>query len=65
MLGNTSSLHIVRAGSDITYSSLKVIGNRILNAFRGSIKEFKLANHKAPVVDSIDAYFLTRILHQE
>lgn len=65
MLGNESKLHIVRAGSDITYSSLKVIGNRILDSFRGIIKEFKLARHKSPVVDSIDAYFLTKILQQE
>jgi predicted Zn-dependent protease len=65
MLGNTSLLLIVRAGSDITYSSLKVIGSRILSSFRGVIKEFKLARHNAPVVDSIDAYFLTKILHQE
>jgi predicted Zn-dependent protease len=65
MLGNTSTLHIVRAGSDITYSSLKVIGNRILDSFRGRIKEFKLERLKAPVVDSIDAYFLTKILHQQ
>ncbi len=65
MLENTSVLHIVRAGSDITYSSLKVIGNRILDAFRGTIQEFKLTRHKAPVVDSIDAYFLTKVLDQE
>jgi predicted Zn-dependent protease len=65
MLGNTSVLQIVRAGSDITYSSLKVIGNQILDAFRGTIKEFKLARHKTPVMGSIDAYFLTKILHQE
>ena len=65
MVGDTSLLHIVRAGSDITYSSLKVIGNRILDAFRGTIKEFQLAGHRTPVVDSIDAYFLTKILHQE
>ena len=65
MIGNMSVLHIVRAGSDITFSSLKVIGNRILDSFRGTIEEFKLDRHKAPVVDSIDAYFLTRILHQE
>jgi len=64
MLRNTSALHIVRVGSDITYSSLKAIGNRILKSFRGTIKEFKLACHKAPVVDSIDAYLLTNILHQ-
>jgi predicted Zn-dependent protease len=65
MLGNTSVLNIVRAGSDITFSSLKVIGNRILDSFRGAINEFKLNRHKAPVVASIDAYFLTKILHQE
>ncbi len=65
MIGNMSVLQIVRAGSDITYSSLKVIGNRILDSFRGTIKEFELNRHQAPVVDSIDAYFLTKILHQE
>ena len=65
MLGNTTKLHIVRAGSDITFSSLKEIGNRILDAFHGSIREFQLTRHKAPVVDNIDAYFLTKILHQE
>ena len=65
MRGNRSRLHIVRAGSDITFGSLKVIGNRIVDSFRGIIKEFKLARHKAPVVESIDAYFLTKILHQE
>lgn len=65
MIGNMSVLHIVRAGSDITFSSLKVIGNRILDSFRGTIREFQLNRHKAPVVDSIDAYFLTRILHEE
>ena len=65
MLVNSSVLHIVRAGSDITFSSLKVIGNRILDSFQGKIKEFNLARYKAPVVDSIDAYFLTKILHQE
>jgi predicted Zn-dependent protease len=65
MIGNTSVLHIVRAGSDITFSSLKAIGNRILDSFRGTIKEFNLTRHKTPVVDSIDAYFLTKILHQE
>ena len=65
MLKNTSVLNIVRAGSDITYSSLKVIGNRILDSFRGTIEEFRLTRHEAPVVDSIDAYFLTKILHQE
>ena len=65
MIGNMSVLHIVRAGSDITFSSLKVIGNRILDSFRGTIREFELDRHMAPVVDSIDAYFLTRILHEE
>ena len=65
MLGTTSLLHIARARSDISYSSLKLIVNRILDSFRGAIKEFKLARHKASAVDSIDAYFLTMILHQQ
>ena len=65
MVGKALIIHIIRACSDISYSSLEIIGNRILDSFRGTIKEFKLARHKAPIVDSIDAYFLTKILHQE
>ena len=65
MLANTSVLHIVRVGSDITFSSLKLIGNRLLDSFRGTIKEFKLARQKVPVVESMDAYLLTKILDQE
>ena len=65
MVGNALIIHIIRAGSDISYSSLEIIGNRISDSSRGTIKEFKLARHKAPIVDSIDAYFLTKILHQE
>ena len=65
MLGNTTVLNIVGIGSDITYSSLKEIGNRILASFRGIIEEFTLVRHDAPVVDSIDAHLLTMILHEE
>jgi predicted Zn-dependent protease len=49
----------------MTYSSLKEIGNRILESFRGTIKEFKLSHHNSPVVDAIDAQLLTTILHDE
>ena len=65
MQNDLSSLNIVRIGSYMTYSSLKEIGNRILESFRGTIREFKLSHHNTPVVDSIDAQLLTNILQDE
>jgi hypothetical protein len=65
MLRDVSKLNIVRIGSYITYSSLKKIGDGILESFRGVIKEIDLAHHDSPVVDSIDALLLTMILDQE
>lgn len=58
-------MNIVRVGSYITFSSLKEIGNTILESFQGIINEFRLLHHDAPVIDSIDAYLLTTILHEE
>jgi len=60
-----SKLNIVRVGSNITYSSLKEIGAGIIDSFRGTIKNFELSHHSAPVMDSIDAQLLTMILHEE
>jgi predicted Zn-dependent protease len=65
MFSDKTNLNIVRIGSDITYSSLKEIGNRILNAFRGLIVEYRLAHYNSPMVESVDAYLLTMILHSE
>ncbi len=65
MLDNISTLNIVRVGSYITFSSLKEIGNRILESFDGIIDEFSLSHHNTPVVEYIDAYLLTMILHEE
>jgi len=65
MEGNTSILNIVRVGNNITFSSLKEIGNRILEAFEGIIEEFKLSHHDTPVMHSIDAFLLTKVLHEE
>ncbi|UCF85583.1 MAG: hypothetical protein JSV50_08115 [Desulfobacteraceae bacterium] len=65
MLKNLSKLYIVRIGSYITYSSLKEIGNRILESFRGIIEEYKLFHHDTPLLDSIDAHLLTIVLHDE
>ncbi|MGD2269096.1 MAG: hypothetical protein PVI06_01745 [Desulfobacterales bacterium] len=65
MLQNLSKLNIVRIGSDITYSSLKEIGNHILESFRGIIEDFELTHHDTPVVESIDAQLLTMILFEE
>jgi predicted Zn-dependent protease len=65
MQENSSTLNIVRIGSDITFSSLKEIGNRILESFQGIIDEFTLSHHDAPFIDRIDAFLLTTILHEE
>ena len=65
MLVNQSQINIVRAGSYITYSSLKEIGNRILESFSGIIIRYDLVHEDLPVVDSIDALLLTMILDEE
>jgi predicted Zn-dependent protease len=65
MQEDSSTLNIVRIGRYITFSSLKEIGNRILESFQGIIDEFKLSHHDAPLLDSIDAFLLTTILHEE
>ena len=65
MLNDRSRLNIVRVGNNITYSSLRTIGNGILEAFHGMIAAVELAHHNAPSIDSIDAYLLTMILHDE
>ena len=65
MLKNISKLNLVRVGSYITYSSLKEIGNGLLESFRGIIGEISLAHHESPVVESIDAQLLTLILGEE
>jgi predicted Zn-dependent protease len=65
MLENLSKLNIVRIGSDMTYSSLKEIGYRILESFEGIIEQFELSHHNTPVLESIDAQLLTMILYDE
>ena len=58
-------MNIVRIGSDITYSSLKEIGDKILQSFRGIIEQFNISHHNTPVLDSIDPLLLTMVLHEE
>ena len=65
MLTDTSKLNLVRIGSDITYSSLKKIGDGISESFDGLIEEVNVSHHDSPVVDSIDAQLLTMILDEE
>lgn len=65
MLENISEINIVRIGNCISYSSLKEIGNKILESFRGIIGAFKICHHEAPFVESIDALLLTMILYEE
>ncbi len=65
MINATSKLNLVRIGSYITYSSLKKIGQGILDSFSGVINEIELSHHDSPVVESIDALLLTMILDEE
>ncbi len=65
MLKKRTHLNIVRIGSDITFSSLKEIGTRIVETFTGLIGEFSLSHFNTPVVESIDAHLLTMVLHDE
>ncbi len=65
MLVNLSILNIVRVGSYISYSSLKLIGDGILESFSEIIEEYKLSHHDIPPVDSVDAHLLTMILNAE
>jgi len=65
MLENISKLNIVRIGSYITHSSLKEIGNKLLESFQGKIKEFKVSHYDSLVIDNINAYLLTMILDEK
>jgi hypothetical protein len=65
MLKDISKLNIVRIGSFITHSSLKEIGEGILESFRGAILEFKVAHHDSLFIHDIDARLLTMILNEE
>ena len=65
MLENISKLNLVRIGSDITYSSLKKIGNILLESFSGILDEVDLSHHDSPMIDSIDAQLLTLILGED
>jgi predicted Zn-dependent protease len=65
MAKNDAKLNIVRLGNFISFSSLKEIGNKIVESFNGMIEAFELAHHDAPAIDRIDAYLLTMILNEE
>ena len=65
MIENISKLNLVRIGSYITYSSLKEIGDGLLESFSGIIAEIDLSHHDSPMIDSIDAQLLTLILGEE
>lgn len=64
MFENISKINIIRVGECITYSSLKEIGENILESFRGMIEEYEIYHHEVPSIDSIDALLLTMVLHE-
>jgi predicted Zn-dependent protease len=65
MMKDLSKINIVRIGSYITHSSLKEVGNGIMESFRGIINEFIVTHHDFLFIDSIDAQLLTMILEEE
>ncbi len=65
MRSRLEELNIVRIGTVISYSSLREIGERLLESFRGAIRAFHLAHHDSPMMDSIDAQLLTMVLELE
>ena len=65
MMKDLSKINIVRIGSYITHSSLKEVGNGIMESFRGIINEFIVTHHDSLFIDSIDAQLLTMILEEE
>jgi predicted Zn-dependent protease len=65
MLGKIDRITIVRVGNVFSFSTLQEIGDRLLMAFDGIIRDYQLSHHESPVTDSIDAFFLTMILHTE
>jgi len=62
---NIEKLTIVRVGNILSYSTLQDIGNRLLTAFSGAIRNVQVTHHDSPVTNSIDAYLLTMVLHEE
>jgi predicted Zn-dependent protease len=65
MMKDLSKINIVRIGSYITHSSLKEVGNGIMESFRGIINEFIVTHHDFLFIDSIDAQLLTMILEEK
>ena len=65
MFSDKKTLKLVRVGPHMTYSSLRQIGDGILEAFQGIICEISLTHHQAPAMVSIDAQLLTMILDEE
>ncbi len=65
MFTDKKKLNLVRVGAHMTYSSLRMIGDGILDSFQGIIVEVNLTHHNAPAVESIDAQLLTMILDEQ
>jgi len=65
MFTSKKKLNLIRVGQHMTYSSLRQIGDGILESFDGIIVEINLSHHNAPPVGSIDAQLLTMILDEE
>jgi predicted Zn-dependent protease len=65
MFHDIDKLTIVRVGKVMSFSTLNEIGRRIISAFSGIIRDYRLSHHEAPVTGSVDAFLLTMILHHE
>ncbi|MGD8368639.1 MAG: hypothetical protein PVG78_13455 [Desulfobacterales bacterium] len=65
MFSDKKHLKLIRVGTHMSYSSMRRIGDGILQAFEGIIVDINLAHHNAPAMASIDAQLLTMILDAE
>ncbi len=66
MSSDLSRLKLVRVGHNMSFSSLKTLGDRVLEAFNGNIESIDIRHYNPPVrFDKIDPVLLSNILDEE
>ena len=64
-MSDLSTLAIVRVGPSMSYSLLKVIGDTMVDSFKGAIADYKLMHHQAPHYAAINAGLLCSVLREQ
>ncbi len=62
---DSGTLNLVRVGNTMTQSSLKEVAEHIQEAFMGLVTDVRTCTHDSPMLEEIDAVFLTMILHEQ